>query len=478
MGSGFTTQVPPVYFGPLGFVAPVEDAILTGVQADINTAMGGGANPQLTTPQGQISTTETAVIGDSNAQFLYYVNGVDPALNSGRMQDAICRIYFLTRIASAPTVQPCVCSGLATTPIGIGALATDPSTNLLWMCQQAGEIGPGGTVTLNFQCTTDGPIAGPESLEIYQSIPGWEGVAPSGDAVLGNNEETPAQFEARREASVAGNAISIPDAIQGAVLSLTGVLDAYVLDNPTGGIVTSGGVMLGPNSIYCCVLGGSSAAIAMAIWTKKPPGCAYNGNTTVTVIDPNPAYNPPAPSYSVSFTSPSIVAFAFLVVLKNNSGVPANALTLVQQAIIAGFAGLDGGTRAKIGSSVFASRYYGDVATLGNWAWIVSIQLGLSGAACSFTATISGTTMTVSAITAGALAPGQLLQDAGLLAQGTVIVEQLTGSTGSTGTYQVSVSQTIASPDAMTATTLTDLVTMNINQAPAVSAGNIQLILE
>ena len=485
MSSPFQTQVPPLSFGPNGFVAPSEDAILTGVQADINTALGGNVNPQLTTPQGQIATTETAVIGDNNAAFLYYVNGVDPALNSGRMQDAIGRIYYMSRIASAPTQQNCTCAGLPTTPIPIGALAVDPSTNLQWVCQQGGAIGAGGTVVLSFACVSNGPIPGPASLAIYQSIPGWESVTPNGVAVLGNNVETPAQFEARRRISTAANAISIPDSILGTVLALPGVLDAYVLDNPASTNLVVGSVTIVPHSIYVCALGGSSASIALAIWTKKSPGCNYNGSTTVTVTDPNPAYNPPAPSYPVSYTTPTVVAFAVLVVIKNSVGVPSNAQQLVAlgsslngtgNGIVAGFAGLDGGTRAKIGSIVFASRYYGDVISLGSWAQVVSITLGLSGQACSFQASVSGTTMTVSSITSGALAAGQLLQDMGSLVGGTTIISQLTGSPGGTGTYQVSASQTVSS-EAMTATALSNDVQMGINQAPAVSAANIYLVL-
>jgi hypothetical protein len=60
------------------------------------------------------------------------------------------------------------------------------------------------------------------------------------------------------------------------------------------------------------------------------------------------------------------------------------------------------------------------------------------------TASIAGTTMTVSAITTGAYAPGQTASGVGI-ASGTTIVSQLTGTAGSTGTYQVSISQTVAS---------------------------------
>ena len=62
------------------------------------------------------------------------------------------------------------------------------------------------------------------------------------------------------------------------------------------------------------------------------------------------------------------------------------------------------------------------------------------------TATISGFVMTVTAIGAGSvLAAGQTLATGtgGAVAPGTVIVSQLTGTAGSTGTYQVNISQTV-----------------------------------
>ena len=476
MSDTFVTAVPPLTYGPNGIVIPPEDSILTGVQTDINSAFGGGLNPQLSTPQGQIASTETAVIGDSYAAMAWLFNQFDPALNSGRGQDAIGRIYFMTRIAAQPTVQNCILTGLATTPIPIGALATDPNTNLQWICTQSGSIDAGGTVTLEFSCLTNGPIAGPATLNIAQSIYGWESIVPTGDAVLGNNVESSSQFEQRRQASVAANAIQILDAIQGLVLALSGVLDCYCYENDNATPLTYGGVVIGPNSIYVCVLGGTSLQIAQAMWTKKGTGCAYTGNTYVVVTDPNPYYNPPAPSYIVSYTTPTIVPFAVLVTLKNNSGIPANALSLIQTAIVNAFAGLDGGSRAKIGSTVFASRYYTDVAALGTWATIISIQLGISAGACVFTGSITGTTLTVSSITIGSLSNGLLLQDAGLLQQNTLIQNQVSGTPGGAGVYQVSIAQMITS-EQMTATNLVNDVTMNINQAPAVSAANIQLAL-
>src|SRR3990167_8845868 len=97
------TAVPTPTFGPNGFVAPSEADVRAGVETDIDSAFGGGLNPALSTSQGQLATSETAIIGDANAVFLWFVNQVDPAYSSGRMQDGIARIYYLSRIPGAPT---------------------------------------------------------------------------------------------------------------------------------------------------------------------------------------------------------------------------------------------------------------------------------------------------------------------------------------------------------------------------------------
>lgn len=476
-----TTNVPRPTLGPAGFVAPDEDAILAGVQLDLNavfgrtlnfgTTVGGVTNP---TPQGQLATTQAAVIGDANAVFLWFTNQVDPALNSGRMQDAIARIYFIERIPSAPTVIQCSCGGLDGVTIPEGQLAQG-SDGLLYGALQAGTIA-GGTVSLPFACTSLGPVPAPFTLKPYQTLAGWDTIAP-GAAVLGNNVESRAAFEERRRLSTAINSQGMLPSILGAVLAVPGVLDAFVTENNLSTAQTIGGVLLVPNSIYVAVVGGLSSAVAAAIWSRKAPGANYNGNTTVNVQDPSPQYVPPIPTYAVTYEVPPFVNFAVLATLKNANTVPADVRARVQAAIVSAFAGLDGGSRAKIGSIVFASRYYGGVLALGNWVELVSLQLGVSGAACAFTGAISGTTLTVSAIGSGSLAAGQLLQNAlATILTGTTIVTQLTGSAGSTGTYQVSQAQSLVSGP-LTATALLNSLALNINQAPAIAAANIHVAL-
>lgn len=480
MGSPPQTNVPFPNFGPNGTVLPTEPQILTGVQADwqiafasqgtlnFSTTGGSQTNP---TPQGQLTASETAVIGENFAMFAWYISQVDPAFSTGRMQDGIGRIYFIARIAGQPTVQPCICNGAQGVPIPVGLLFTDNNNNQ-WIASQGGTIPSGGSITLNFQCTVDGPTVGPTSVTSFQGVPGLDSITPTGDAVLGNFVESASQFEARRSLSTGKNSQGPINSIYANVAEVPGVLDLYTYSNDTNSPVTIGGVTINANGVYLAVLGGNSNAVARAAWGGKMPGAPWytSGNTTVAVTDPNPAYLPPAPTYSVIYETVSVQAFAVVVVLKNNAGIPSNALALIQNAIIAAFAGLDGGSRAKIGSTVFASRYYAGVMALGSWAQIIDIQLGLNGAAASFTGSITGTALTVSGVT-GTIAVGQLLQDTtGMITNGTTIIS------GSGTSWVVSISQSVTS-EAMTTTTLANDVTVNINQAPGVSAANIALIL-
>lgn len=380
------TNVPVPEWTDKGFIVPATADILAGVQADINAAFGGNLNFTTNdgsttnpTPQGQLAASETAVIDNANAQFLRMTQQVDPAFAEGRMQDAIARIYFIERNPAQPTVVAAVCTGLAGVVIQPGAQALALDGNR-YICTSGGTIPVSGNVTLQFECLTVGPIACPAGAlnQIYQSIPGWDSISNPTDGVLGNDVESRAAFEARRAQSVALNSLGSLPSVLGAVLDVPNVIDAYVTENTRNTLQTIGGVSLYPNSIYVAAVGGDSSAIGRAIWSKKAPGCAYNGNTTVSVEDRSQGYVPPYPTYQVSFQIPDPLPIYFAVSLSNGPQVPADVSALVQNAIVAAFGGEDGGIRAKIGTKIYASRFYAAVAALGTWVQIISIEIGTS----------------------------------------------------------------------------------------------------
>lgn len=373
------TNVPPATLTDAGFVGPQETDLLAGVFADLQQSFGGNLNPSLATPQGQLATSIAAMIAAANDVFLLLANQVDPAFASGRMQDAIARIYFLERLPPLPTTATATLTGAPGTVIPAGSLAQTVNGFIYQLLGQA-TIGSGGTTSAQFQSLDTGPNALPAGAlsRIYRAVPGWDAISNPTDGIPGRDVETRAEFEQRRRDSVALNAVGILPAVRAAVLNVDDVVDAYVTENSTDSARVVGGVSLPPNSLYVAAVGGTDANVARAIWAKKNPGCAYYGNTTVTVQDTGSGYSPPYPSYAVTFTRPTPLRIYMTVTLASNTGIPNDAQLQIQDVALAAFTGADGGQRAKIGSTLYASRFYAGVAALGAWAQIISINIGTS----------------------------------------------------------------------------------------------------
>jgi hypothetical protein len=475
------TNVPNVTWTNSGFVIPSGPAILAGVQADISAAFGTVLNFNLNTPQGQLASSEAATISNVYQLFQYYTQQVDPAYASGRMQDAIARIYFLERNPAEPTVLQVICFGLPGVTIPINALIADQSQNL-YAAQGSGIIGVNGSVTIGFACSVPGPVSVPaaDQVSIYQAIPGWDSVVVS-SGIQGQNTESRQAFEQRRQDSVAGNSFGAAGSILGAVATVSGVTDYYAYDNSSNGSVTVGGVAIAPNSIYVCAAGGAPQAIAFAIWSKKSPGCSYTGTTTETVTDPNPLYNQP-PSYQVSFTIAQPLQLLFSVTLVNSTSVPSNAAMLVQNALIGAVTqgviqnqtAVVPGLRARIGNVVYATTYIQAINALGSWAQVAAIGIGSANTpAAVVTGSIGGNTLTVTGVISGTLAVGQTISDAsGIILVGTQITA-LGSGTGGIGTYMINQPQTVALETIKAATANQSLVSVQANQEPQLSASNI-----
>ena len=374
-----TTNVPAITWVNGSPVLPAETDILAGVQTDIDTAFGGGVNPSLQTPQGQLAQSETAIIGDKNNEIAYIANQVNPSMASGIWQDAIGEIYFITRIPGAGTVVNCTCNGAVGTVIPAGSVAQDTS-GYLYSSTTSATIPSSGNVTIQFQNQTQGAIAcaiGALNI-IYTAIAGWNTVSNPAAGTLGNLVETRAAFEARRSASVAGNSVNSIQAIYAAVTQVPNVIGAFVTDNPTGSTVSYGSTSysLAAHSVCVSVAGGASSAVAQAIWSKNPPGCAYNGNTTVTVYDTT--YPTPYPSYSVTYLIPTSTPVYFLVEIKNNTLLPSNIVQLTQNAVIASFNGQDGGSAVTINSTSYSGRYYANINAINPNVNVIEVYLGLT----------------------------------------------------------------------------------------------------
>jgi hypothetical protein len=484
-----TTSVPSIQFTPTGVVVPDQSAVLAGVQADLNAAFGGRLNfgtptqPGGAPPQVQQATSYAAIINDANGVIAELVDQVDPDNATGFMQDAIGRIYFMNRQAGAPTVVTCLCGGGLGTEITAGvAQAIDTSGNI-YICTGTATIDASGFVTTTFANVKVGPIPCPAGTlnRIYAGVTGWSSVTNPADGVIGRNVETAAEFEFRRQNSVAANAHGSLPAIYGAVFDVADVLDAYAAENKGDNPIVIGSTdfTLVGHSFVISVTGGTDVDIANAIWTKKNEGSNMNGNTTETITD-NSGYSFPQPTYPITFLRPTPTAYDFQVNIVNSAALPATIIQDVQAAITAQFNGTNAnGARVRIGSLLLAATFYGPVATCEGPSVPVQVLSIFLGNPFTGTATIVNGSKVITVATvagSGKITPGNVLTGTGIQA-GTTIVKQLTGTAGGAGTYQMSAAATatVGAPEAISGAGGTAQL-IGVDQQPIIGVIKVNLI--
>ena len=150
-----TSSVPKIQWTPSGVVLPTDAAIVAGVQSDYNLAFGTTLSPNLDTPQGQLASSQAAIVADKNQQIALLVNQFDPRFSDGIWQDAIARIYLLTRKPAVATAVECLLNGLSGVVIPAGTLAQDTAGNT-YSCTGTVTIGASGFVTAQFQNVVTG----------------------------------------------------------------------------------------------------------------------------------------------------------------------------------------------------------------------------------------------------------------------------------------------------------------------------------
>jgi hypothetical protein len=95
------------------------------------------------------------------------------------------------------------------------------------------------------------------------------------------------------------------------------------------------GISLLPNSVYACVNGGTNTDVAAALLENKSSGAAWNGGTSVTVMEPATGQN-----YTVLFDRPTSIPVVIKVTTTNGS--TANIIQAVLNyaaGLVNGFAG-------------------------------------------------------------------------------------------------------------------------------------------
>lgn len=367
-----------------GLTTPDEPEILSGVISDLQQAFSNNLYldasdaGSMATPQGQIATSITQIKGEINDNLRFLSNQINPKYSSGIYQDALAWLYFLIRKPAIPTVVNVECAGLDGTVIPIGVKVRDASGNT-YISTTTGTI-VAGQVAIVFENEEKGAIQAPSNTltKIQQTVVGWESCNNINAGVIGTNEETQQEFEARRYESVAKNAHGTLASIYAAVFEVDGVIDVYAIENVTGSSIFLDGFEVKEHSIYVCAKGGDDTEIASAIFAKKDVGADYNGNVVINIKDYNYSY--PYPNYDVKFQRPTDMPIQFVIQVVNDTSLPDNSTELIKTAVIETFLGKDGGTRARIGSTIIANDFVANIVRKVAFIKVLDIDVSATGA--------------------------------------------------------------------------------------------------
>ncbi len=348
------------------------------------------------TPAGQLIDSETAAIRQKDAEVAFLANQFNPMTASGKWQDALGKIYFLTRKSAINSSAECVCTGITGTTIEAGSAIRTNDDDTQWILKESVSIGADGTCKGVFECQQEGSVeAGANTLtNIVNVIAGWDSVTNPQAATVGQLVETQAAFEARRYKSVALNARGTCDAVYAQVAQCDDVISVYVTDNKTGKTKTIDSYNLKPHSVYVAVLGGDNDDIANAIYNSLSAGCDYNGNTTVTVTDSNTGN-----IEDVTFMRPDDFNCYVRVTVQKTDTLPNAYENTIKQAVHANFYGEDETTingepmlRYVMNDDVYASRFTVSILNAGinqllgvevshdGKNWVNSLHIPITGA--------------------------------------------------------------------------------------------------
>lgn len=161
----------------------------------------------------------------------------------GRLLENIADLFGLSRLDSTRSEAPVSVTGDPDTVIPVGKLVENTANGSRWVVTTDMVLSnPGGTATGTVEAETPGRIEGPSGspIRIITPVSGWDTIAFTADADLGNDREEDGSLRARvRRRRAAGGAASVP-AITTGLERLEFVNRASVVPNDTNSDIVVG----------------------------------------------------------------------------------------------------------------------------------------------------------------------------------------------------------------------------------------------
>lgn len=388
------------YIVNTGVIVPDTSATLDQVQGEFRAAFGSDLDISPETPQGVLIAGEVLArdaVARNNAAL---ANQINPNLAGGVFLDALWALTGGRRFTATPSmVRGVVLSGVPSTIIPAGAIASVNTDGARFILASPVVLGPDGTGLGIFQSESLGSI--PATIgalnTVVTSVLGWETVFNPYAAEEGDPGESDAAARRRRRRTLALQGVSLPEAIVSGVNDLPGVQSLSFRENVEDDPVVIEGVTLDPHSIYVCVDGGLDRDIALMLLRKKSMGCAWNGTTSVSVVEPFSGQ-----TYPVKFSRPEIIPIYMRIFV--SPGAPfADVPATVRNAVLAYASGEQEDTGFVVGGDVSAFEIAGAVNRAAAPIYVTNLEISTDGVTFS-TATIPITIAQKAAVLAGNIA--------------------------------------------------------------------------
>lgn len=290
------------YLTSTGVIVPDTSLLLAEVQQEYKDALGADLVVTADTPQGVLITAETLTRTEVVNNNAAVANQINPNIAGGTWLDAILALTGMQRTPATKTsVSGVTLTGVPGTVIAEGVIAATAagdrfaSTSLV-------TLDAGGFATVDFEAVETGPIpCNTSDLNVLvTSVLGWETVVNGSAGVLGTTTQSDQAARALRQNTLAFQGISLAEAITSALYATPGVTSLFFQENVENTTQVINGISMVSHSVYACVKGGTDTDVAAALLENKSSGCAWNGSTVISVVEPASGQ-----SYAVKFDRPT-----------------------------------------------------------------------------------------------------------------------------------------------------------------------------
>lgn len=265
--------------------------VIEELAGEYRTIYGADINLEQSTPDGQRVGIEAKMFQDFQQGLLALWNSFDPDFAQGEQLVKIAKLSGIFPRAAVKSTWDLVVTADRTVTLPYGYQVRD-SLDQTWSTTAEQADLTAGTHTVAFTADRWGAVAPAAQDEAVTPVTVIKGVTSvvgaAASLVLGVEEETDAEFRARRQASLQNPSYSTVGALTAKLGQVGGVTQVRVYENDTAddlvldeGLSTE--VTLPPHSIWVVVLGGADEDIAEAIIKQKTMGCLLFGDESVNV---------------------------------------------------------------------------------------------------------------------------------------------------------------------------------------------------